>query len=130
MSRQRGFCAAGEQEVLKILARHVGAHQAIGAGELFLAATGKEAEHKINDTRDLRFTIAKLRREGWPICSASARGREGYYLALDGEDLERFCRRLEARGLKSLIQAAALRRLGLPELLGQLALSEQSAVSG
>jgi len=123
--RRRGFGEAGEAKVLRVLVEAGG--RVLGMDELYQAVTGREVAHRINDTRELRHTVAKLRRLGWPICSTSSRRRPGYYLARHGEELERFCRRLEARGLKSLAQAAALRRLGLPELLGQLALAEAGA---
>jgi hypothetical protein len=123
-NRRRGFGPQEENEVLRILARHIGPDRAIGMAELFEEATGQPVAHKINDTRELRHTISNLRRAGVPVCSASWKGMQGYYLALGPEDLESFCKRLERRGLKSLAQAAALRRLALPELLGQLAMAE------
>ena len=117
---RRGVGEAEEAKVLRVLVEAGG--RIIGMDELYERVWGRPVEHRINDTRDLRSTIARLRRLGWPICSSSSRRAPGYYLARHGEELESFCRRLEARGLKSLAQAAALRRLGLPELLGQLAL--------
>jgi len=109
-----------DAEVLRLLVEAGG--EVLGMDKLYEQVWGRPVSHRINDTRDLRFAVARLRRLGWPICSSCSRRRPGYYLARHGEELERFCQRLTARGLKSLSQAAALRRLGLPELLGQLAL--------
>ncbi len=104
------------------LSKHVGQPHAIGMGELYFAVFRREWKNRINDTRRLRTLITLLRREGVPICSVSDNSGGGYYLASVGSDLENYCQRITNRGLKILAQAAKLRKVTLPKLLGQLAL--------
>jgi len=113
--------AERKAKLLAILANHVGRQNAIGMGELYQAVFGKPWGNRINDTSDLRELIRKLRRDGTPICSS----QEGYYLASGGSELEEFCEHFRQRALKSLAVVARIRKIELPELLGQLKLELQ-----
>lgn len=108
--------------VLKIMAHHHGRANAIGMGELYVSVYGEPWAHRINDTRKLRKVILALQRDGVPICSHSDARGGGYYLASVGTDLEDYLHRRHTRALKILALEARLRRLTLPELLGQMSL--------
>ncbi len=114
-----------EERVLAVLDRHKGQENCIGMGELYRKVFRRSYTHRINDTDQLRCLIRRLRRRGVPLCSTCDKTNPGYYLAETPEELEEFAARHERRGLTSLVQAAALRRIGLPELLGQLKLEAE-----
>ena len=116
-----------ENRLLKELSRHVGRGRAVGMGELYQAVYERPYDHRINDTRQLRKLITKLRREGTPICSASATDGGGYFLASAGSELEDYSRRLRKKALKGLKQEAVLRRVTLPELVGQIVINLEGA---
>lgn len=97
--------------VLTVLARHVGAGFGIGAGEL--------AETTGISERRLRRIISQLREDGTAICGHP---RTGYYIAQTHAELEESCQFLRARAMHSLALEARLRRIPLPDLLGQLKL--------
>lgn len=109
--------------LLAELSRHIGAHNAIGMGELYCRVFDKVWMHKINDTRHLRTVVTLLRNEGVPICSASDKNTGGYYLASAGSELENYCSRIRRRGITALMMEAKIRKTALPELLGQIQLS-------
>lgn len=116
---------AEEKDILKLrileeLTKHVGRTRALGMGELYRIVFGKGWANRINDTRDLRILIRELRRKGQPICSTSGRQGGGYYLASAGSELNDYCTRLRVRALKILNQEARIRRISLPDLVGQI----------
>jgi hypothetical protein len=106
-----------EELLMTVLAGH-SEEQPIGMAELFEAVFGATPENRINDTWRLRQLLRRLRRAGKHICSS----KKGYWLGLTPAEIEATARKLESRGLSSLGQAARLRRIGLPELLGQMQL--------
>lgn len=110
-----------------ILARHRGRENCIGMGELWRKVFRLPCDHRINDTSPLRRLIRKLRRQGEAICSTNDKYNPGYYLAETPEELAEFIGRHERRGLASLGQVAKLRKIALPELLGQLQLQASGA---
>ena len=71
------------------------------------------------DQRRLRRLIAELRAEGHHIC---AHPETGYFIARDEADLDHTCRFLYERAMCSLSQVAAMKRVSLPDLAGQLRL--------
>jgi len=97
----------------------VGRSNAIGMGELFELVFGQPYEHRINSTRELRTLITNLRHRGKRICSVTATGGAGYFIAAAGSELEDYTGRLKKQGLKKLAQAARLEKISLPDLLGQ-----------
>ena len=109
-----------ENRLRGALMDHVGRSNAIGMGELFELVFGQPYEHRINSTKQLRRLITKLRRQGVRICSVSATGGGGYWLAAAGSELEDYTGRLKKQGLKKLAQAARLEKISLPDLLGQI----------
>lgn len=106
--------------LLKILGHHPGNNRAIGAGALYEAVYGVRAKDKIRDTRKLRRLITAMRKEGYPICSSSSGEGAGYYLALDGSELDDHCKRIHARALRLLTMEARIRKISLPGLFGQI----------
>ncbi len=113
--------------LLTVMTRHVGASRAIGMGELYSLIFGKEWRNRQNDTRALRKLITDARREGIPICSrCCGTGTYGYFLAAAGSEMTDYIERLVKQGLKKLVQAARLKKISLPELLGQMALEVES----
>lgn len=104
--------------LLFIMAGHVGRSKKIGMGELHEEVFKQGWNHRINDTRSLRTLITELRNDGTPICSDS----NGYWLASAGSELNYYCSRLHDQALKKLIQEARLRKMSLPDLLGQTTL--------
>ncbi len=67
--------------------------------------------------RMLRELITRAREDGVAIVGTP---ETGYYVAQTGEELEECCKFLRARALHSLTIEARLRKVALPELLGQL----------
>jgi len=106
----------------EIINRHVGVQARIGAAELFAAVFGYAPDNKINATRALRSLVTDLRKDGIPIISSTA-SDGGYYLSSAGSDLEAFCKRFRSRALNTLKIEARLRKITLPTLLGQIAMS-------
>jgi hypothetical protein len=117
-----------DREVLKNkvmieLAHHVGKQNAIGMAELFEVVFGEPWAHRINDTRDLREIITDLRDEGTPICSAVGTSGGGYYLAAAKSELADYLGAQERKALKILSRNSRMRRITLPDYLGQIRVS-------
>jgi hypothetical protein len=109
--------------ILGVLSSHQGKARAIGMGELFEQVFGEPWTNRINDTRKLRKLIREIKKEmAAPIGSTSAQTGGGYYLA-SGSELEDYCRRRRRAALRILSEEARLRRVALPELVGQMLLN-------
>jgi len=113
---------AAKARLLKEITLHVGGSRSIGMGELYEKVFMETYAHRINDTRRLRTIVTELRRDGVPIVSVSASSGGGYFLASAGSELAGYCRRLRNQALKKLAMEAKLRKMTLPELMGQLIL--------
>lgn len=98
------------------LAHHVGAANGVTARDLAVEVVGVQSA---SAERDLRGIIEQLRRDGSHVCGMPG---EGYYMAADDAELLRTCEFLFARAMTSLVQVAAMRRVALPDLRGQLRL--------
>ena len=128
MNRRKERLGASEKnalkgEIMSVLSEHVGRERAIGMGELYEKVFNELWQNRINDTRRLRQLITELRRKGKPICSASTSEGGGYYLPAVGQELDQYCQRRRMKALKELSIEAKIRKISLPELLGQMALS-------
>lgn len=102
-----------EQLAARLLARlaerHTGKARGIGAEQL---------AHELGITeRVLRSLVSDLREAGTAV---SATPETGYYIAQTAAELEESCDFLRSRALHSLRMEAQLRRIPLPDLLGQL----------
>lgn len=76
-------------------------------------------------TRQVRKLITDLRMAGVPVCGHP---RTGYFMAETPEELEATCEFLRSRAMHSLVLEAALRKISLPQLLGQVEMElEESA---
>ena len=116
LDRRRGI-------ILGVLTKHIGGQKAIDMGELFSLVLGKEYKgSKINGTRELRRIITELRKEGIPICSATAKVGGGYYLPAVASELEGFLQPYEKIALQKLYIISRIKNIGLKELLGQMEL--------
>lgn len=109
--------------LLAALTSHIGSTHAIGMAALYEAVFDRPWDHRINDTRPLRMLITKLRQEGIPICSVSNQDGGGYYLASAGSELNDYLRRSEIRALKILSRNAKIKKVSLPDYLGQMRLN-------
>ncbi len=103
--------------VLAALTRHIGAQEGISGRDL-VAVIGRVFGVR-TDERMLRKAIEQLRRDGHHVCGTPA---EGYYIAEHEEELNRTCRFLYERAMTTLAQVAAMKRVALPDLRGQLRL--------
>ena len=101
-------------EVINALAQHLGRHKGISA-RLLAAQLGIPP-------RTLRRLISMCReRDGAAICGHPV---SGYYIAVTPEDLEETCRFLEQRAMHSLRLLSRMRRMSMPDLVGQLRLNQ------
>jgi hypothetical protein len=104
------------------LSSHIGEANAIGMSALYVAVYDRPWSNRINDTRAIRTLITSLREEGVPICSVATSGAGGYYLAAAGSELANYLRRTERRALLILMRNAKIKKVSLPNYLGQIKL--------
>lgn len=100
-----------KHHVLVELQRHIGRKSGITADALAAALH--------IPARQVRTLITELRLEGYAVCGYPG---EGYYMATSAAELEETCQFLRGRAMHSLTLEAALRRIPLPDLLGQMRL--------
>lgn len=98
-----------KSRVLSVLQRHIGRGHGISVKQL--------AQQTELPPRTLRTQISDLRDDGIAICGTP---RDGYYIAETAEELEDTCTFLHNRAMHSLALEAKLKRIPLPDLLGQL----------
>ena len=96
-------------DLLAKMASHIGRARGIHV-DLLAAEMGIPA-------REVRKLVVEARMQGHRVCGYPA---SGYFIAETAEELEETCRFLRARSMTSLVQEARLRRVALPDLLGQL----------
>lgn len=104
--------------LLAVLSRHIGAANGVSATRLVAEITGVAVRDAACE-RYLREIIVKLRLDGYHVC---AWPEAGYFMAADEEELNRQCYWLHDRAMTSLLQVAAMKRVALPDLRGQLRL--------
>lgn len=104
--------------LLQVLSAHIGAESGIGITEL-AARCDRDWMDKPTKAmeRHLRKLIEQLRMQGHHICAHPA---TGYYMAASPEELERTCLFLYDRAMTTIKQVAAMKRVSLPDLRGQL----------
>lgn len=106
--------------LLEVLSRHVGKPSGVTIGQLVDELTGLQAltaTERGSYERELRELVVKLRLEGHHIC---AHPSSGYHMAATPDELESACLFLYERAMTSLAQVAAMKRVSLPDLRGQL----------
>lgn len=112
-------------KALAILTRHIGEEKAIDMGELYRRVYDRDWKNKINDTRKLRKIITDLRYEGSLIGETRSRSTGGYYLARSASELNEFFDRRIHEALKKLRMISSMKKIGLDEMMGQMALNLQ-----
>ena len=104
-----------ERVLSALQAGHVGHQRGVTASAL--AAIVGECLPTQGHQRKLRQIIEVLRNHGPQIC---AHPTHGYFLARDAAELDETCRYLMNRARTSLRQVAAMKRVSLQTLQGQL----------
>jgi hypothetical protein len=102
---------ANKHQALTTLQRHVGAGNGITAEAL--------AVQLCTTKRHVRSLVTELRMEGIAVCGHP---KTGYFIAATDTEVEDTCKFLRSRALHSLTLEASLRKLTLPDLLGQMRL--------
>lgn len=101
-------------KLINVLADHQGRERGIDAAAL--------ATKMGVSKRQLRKLISQARDgEGFAICGHPS---HGYYMATTPEELQASCKFLETRALHSLRLLSRMRKVSLPDLLGQLKLNQ------
>ena len=103
--------------ILEILSQHRGAEHGCTVTELVQSATQSIATPGLE--RRARSLIEQLRRDGHHVAAHPSRG---YFMAQTAEELDATCSFLYARAMTTLAQVAAMKRVSLPDLRGQLRL--------
>ena len=96
-------------QLVTLLSRHIGKGNGIGVKDI-------ARQIGVNE-RHVRTMVSDLRDEGLAVCGTP---RHGYYIAATPEELEETCAFLRRRAMHSLSLESRLRRIPLPDLLGQL----------
>lgn len=102
--------------LLVVMRAHIGRANGIKAADL-VAEINRHAGNRICSERDLRTVVEGMRESGHHIC---AHPSSGYFIAEDPAELDATCAFLQARAMRSLKQIAAMRRVSLPTLFGQM----------
>jgi hypothetical protein len=105
-----------QDDVLTALRHHIGEDNGVTAASLVAEMTGRASNDAFAE-RLLRAHVTALREEGHHICAHPARG---YFIAATDEELQETCEYLYSRAMTSLKQVAAMKRVSLPDLRGQL----------
>lgn len=100
--------------LLMVLRNHIGRANGVTASALVREIYGYEAPLA---ERFVRHVVADLRNAGHHVC---AHPSDGYFLAESAEELDETCAFLHARAMSSLKQIAAMKRISVPDLHGQL----------
>jgi hypothetical protein len=108
--------------MLAVLSQHIGASNGVTIAELvtqMLHPTAIDPRERPSIERSARELVVQLRLAGHHVCSHPS---SGYYMAATPEELDAACNFLYDRAMTSLTQVAAMRRVSLPDLRGQLQL--------
>ncbi len=103
--------------VLDVLCDHIGADNGISARDLVRKVCGISTAA---GERRLRNVIEALRTAGHQI---GAQPSTGYFVAVSDGELDATCEFLYGRAMTSLRQIAAMKRVAMPDLRGQLRLN-------
>jgi biotin operon repressor len=97
--------------LVALLDRHIGRDRGVTAAAI--------AEQLRCAERLVRELVTELRLDGVAVCG---RPETGYFIAATAEELQETCAFLRARAMHSLTLESRMRRVPLPDLLGQLRL--------
>lgn len=102
--------------LLAVLSSHQGAARGMTAGDL-VGSVNRVAGTKLIGERQLRHLVVDLRMRGHHVCATP---EHGYFIAATEDELTATCKFLFQRGMTGLQQVAAMRKVSLPDLAGQL----------
>lgn len=102
---------ATENDMLTMLSLHIGRDNGVRVD--VIARTLRIHERRV------RMLVSALRDKGYAVCGHPG---SGYYMAEKPEEIEETCQFLRSRAMHSLHMEAQLRRLPLPDLIGQIKL--------
>lgn len=106
-----------QHTVLEALCNHIGRRRGVTAAALCREVLGVEPLQA--DLRILRHVVEDLRTAGHHVCATP---EDGYWIAETAEELDEACGFLYDRAMTSLRQIAAMKRVSVPDLRGQLRL--------
>ncbi|MBI1397033.1 MAG: hypothetical protein GC151_13740 [Betaproteobacteria bacterium] len=98
-----------KHDLLVVLRTHIGRENGCKVSDL--------AYHVRTNERTVRKLVSELRADGIAVCGHPA---TGYFIARTAEDLEETCGFLRSRAMHSLTLESKLRKIPLPDLIGQL----------
>lgn len=110
--------------VLFALAMHHGQDNGVRACDLVAEICGETSPAM---ERHLRAVVDELRKEGHHICGMPS---TGYYIAATKEELQRTCEWIFSRSINGIEQVAAMQRVSLPDLAGQLRIRLENPPGG
>lgn len=110
--------------LLAVLSGHVGSAHGLNARQLVDEVNQTAGEDLINE-RQLRHLVVDLRMRGHHVCAVPD---HGYYIAATEDELSATCHFLFQRGITGLQQVAAMRKVSLPDLAGQLRINLEPPV--
>lgn len=117
--------------LLEALLDHLGKENAVGMDVLYTQVFNEPVSHKINDTKKIRKLITAVRSQGRAIGSTCSMTGGGYYLPRAGSELEDYLARMLHRpALRKLAMEAKIRKVSLPELIGQMSINFEAQGSG
>jgi len=96
-------------DLFSLLAVRVGAHNGVSVDAL--------ARQLASTPRHVRTLVSELRMDGIAVCGTP---KSGYYIAATPEEMEETCLFLRNRAMHSLTLESRLRKIPMPDLLGQL----------
>lgn len=100
--------------LLVALRNHIGRRHGVTATALCREVLGSHPTS--GDERILRALVVELRKTGHHVC---AHPRDGYFLAATTEEMLETCDFLHSRAMSSLQQESAMKRVSIPDLVGQ-----------
>lgn len=106
--------------MLAVLSQHIGAKHGVTIAQLVDAMAhprGIDPRERASIERNARELVVQLRLAGHHVC---AHPSSGYFMAATSEELDAACTFLYDRAMTSLQQVAAMKRVSVPDLRGQL----------
>ena len=118
--------AENRNKVMAALNQHIGKANAVGMPALYEIVFGIPWDDHINSTRILRKLITAMRDDGFAICSSTSREGGGYYQPAAGSEMIDYLRIMERRALCILKRNSQMKKISLPDYLGQLKLDMEA----
>lgn len=105
--------------LLVALSQHIGCSNGISARDLVAEVNmlATDTVRKKLSERELRHAVVALRLQGQHVC---AHPKSGYFLAENVAELQETTDWLKHRAISSLQQVAAMEKVSLPDLFGQI----------